>query len=204
MDKDTDKGEEKKKMGVGKKAGIGCLGIIVVLIVVGIIAAANGSKGGNTSVTTTPASTSSTTTKSTTNATAHVGSTLDIGGSSGLAIDLQQVIDPAQGADQFTTPDAGKRFVATLFQITDKGTGAYTDDANSNVTLIGSDNQSYTADFNSVSECTNFSSGQYTLASGESATGCVIFQLPDAIKPAKVQFQTESGFLGDTGEWLIP
>lgn len=131
---------------------------------------------------------------------AKVGDTLELGGSSGLAVTLVKVIDPATGADQFTTPDAGKRFVAVDVKIANKGTSAYQDDANSDVSLIGTDGQAYTVDFSNVAQCTNFNDGDYTLAGGESITGCVVFQLPTGISTSKVQFQDSSD---DTGEWDI-
>ena len=33
-----------------------------------------------------------------------------------MSVTLTQVIDPAQGADQFTTPDNGNRFVGAVFR----------------------------------------------------------------------------------------
>lgn len=179
---------------------------IVILIIILVIATGGNKPTVNTTPTANTTSSSSGS-KSTTKppaTTAHVGSTLAIGGSKGLAVTLSQVIDPANGADQFTTPDAGKRFIAVNLTIVNKGTAAYSDDANNNVTLIGSDNQSYTSDFDSVSECTNFNDGSYTLAAGESTTGCVVFEVPDAVTTSKVQFQTISGFSNSTGEWLVP
>ena len=98
---------------------------------------------------------------------------------------LLKITDPAQGADQYTTADAGKRFVAASLKIMNSGTSSYQDDANNNITLIGSDNQSYTFDSSTVSGCTNFSNGQYTLAAGESATGCVVFQVPNGVQPQR-------------------
>jgi len=183
------------------------LSAIILLIIIGVIAAAAG--GGNKGVNNTPSnstnSNASTTSKNnSTTPKAHVGSSVNIGGAKGLAVTLQQVIDPAQGDSQYVTADAGKRFVATKLQIVNNGTASYNDDANNNVTVIGSDNQSYTADFLGVSGCTNFSNGQYTLAAGATATGCVNFQLPNGVNPAKVQFTSESGFSGSTGEWLVP
>lgn len=175
---------------------------IVILIIIAVIA--NG--GNKTTVTTTATTTNkaSSSKSSSSTATAHVGATENIGGSKGYAVTLQQVIDPASGADQYTTPDAGKRFVAVELKIVNNGTASINDDANNDVTIIGSDNQSYTDDYNSVSECTDFSNGSFTLAPGESTTGCVNFQLPDAITTSKVQFTPSSGFSGSTGEWLVP
>src|SRR5271165_7536322 len=47
-----------------------------------------------------------------------------------ISVTLTRVIDPAQGADQFTTPDNGNRFVGAVFSI--KGiSGTFSDDANS-------------------------------------------------------------------------
>ena len=195
------------------------LSIIGGLVLIGIIGSA-ASSGSNPTVTTTPTSTTTTTTasnnsksskstnsaskkSSSTPATASVGSTIDIGGSKGLAVTLNSVIDPASGADQYTTPNAGYRFVAADVKIVNNGTAAFSDDANSDITIIGSDNQTYTADFDSVSECTNFNDGQYTLAPGQSSTGCVVFQLPNAVTTAKVEFQTQSGFSTSTGEWTV-
>jgi hypothetical protein len=189
----------------GRHKALTIVGVIVVLIIIGGVA----SGGNKTTVNTTASKTSTSTTSSKSSSsssttTAHVGSTVNVGGSKGLGVTLTQVIDPASGADQYTTADAGKRFVAADLKITNNGTAAFSDDANSDVTLIGSDNQSYTADFDNVSECTNFNSGQYTLAPGESSTGCVVFQVPDGVNTAKVQFQTQSGLSQSTGEWLVP
>ena len=182
-------------------------GIIGLVVLISIIAAAS---SGNSSVTTTPTSSTQSSTNSSsqpstssTKPTAKVGDTINIGGSKGLAVTLLKITDPAQGADQYTTADAGKRFVATSLKIMNNGTSSYQDDANNNITLIGSDNQSYTTDISSVSGCTNFSNGQYTLAAGEGATGCVVFQIPNGVTTAKIQFQTNSGMSGDTGEWTV-
>lgn len=195
---------DKPKHGGRKVIG----GIVGLIVFIAIIASATSNKTTvNTTAATTKAATSSasssaSTTKAATTA-AKVGDTLNIGGSKGLAVTLQQIVDPASGADQYTTADAGKRFVAVEVKIVNNGSGAYNDDANSDVTLIGSDNQSYTADFDEVSECTNFNDGSYTLAASESATGCVVFEVPDTITTAKIQFQTISGLDESTGEWTV-
>ena len=119
------------------------------------------------------------------------------------SVDLVEVIDPAQGADQFTTPNAGDRFVAADFKITDTGKQATSDDANSTASIVGSDNQTYTADFDSVSGCTNFNSGEYQINPGQSATGCVVFQLPTTIKVSKVEWSPNGGFGGSFGTWNV-
>jgi hypothetical protein len=188
----------------GRHKVLTIVGVIVVLIIIGSAAASNNKTTVNTTASTSNSGSSSKSGSNTSNPTAHVGATVDVGGGKGLAVTLNQVIDPASGADQYTTPNAGDRFVAVDIKIVNNGTAAFSDDANSDVTLIGTDNQSYTADFDNVNECTNFNSGQYTLAPGESTTGCVVFQVPDAVNTAKVQFQIQSGLSQSTGEWLVP
>jgi hypothetical protein len=195
----------KEKGFFGRHKVLTVFGGIIVLIIIISVAVSNGTKPTVTNTATNTGSTSSSKkSSSSSSTTAHVGSTVDIGGSKGLAVTLTQVIDPATGSDQYTTADAGKRFVAAEVKIVNNGTAAFSDDANSDMTLIGSDNQSYTADFDTVSECTNFNSGQYTLAPGESSTGCVVFQVPNGVNTTKVQFQTQSGLSQSTGEWLVP
>ena len=189
----------------GRHKALTIISGIIGIIIMGSIAAAGSEQTNiNTNSVNTSASSSDSRSAIRPASTAHVGSAINIGGSQGLAVTLQQVIDPATPENSYLGPDAGKRFIALKLQIVNNGSSAYSDDANNNLTLIGSDNQSYTASFYPINECTNFSNGQYTLSAGSSATGCVVYQVPNEVKTAKVQFQTNSGFSGDTGEWLVP
>ena len=155
-------------------------------------------------VTTSSKENSAKTTPVATPSTVHVGSIIKLGGDSGLSVTLQQIVDPASSGNQYITPDSGKRFVAVMLQITNNSHNSYSDDAYLNVKLIGTDNQNATISMFPVSECTNFSNGSYTLSSGSSVTGCIPFQLTDGVNVAKVQFQANGGFYGDTAEWLAP
>ncbi len=105
-----------------------------------------------------------------------------------LAVTVTQIVDPASGATQFDTPNPGDRFVAVELTVESVANATVSDDANNDVTVIGTDSQAYTADFDSVSECTNFSFGEYTLLSGNSENGCVVFQLPTGVDVKDVQF----------------
>lgn len=196
----------KKRNWFAKHKILTVIGALVLLAIIG--SALNSSNSPTVTTTATNSKTASTSDTSSNSSsseptqTAKIGSTVNIGGGKGLAVTLAKVIDPATGnPDDDSTPDPGKRFIAIDLNIVNNGTASYQDDANNNVTLIGTDNQSYTADFDNVTECTNFSSGQYTLAAGESTTGCVVFQVPDSVNTAKVQFQTTSGLSSSTGEW---
>lgn len=138
--------------------------------------------------------------------TAHTGATINISGTGAdkAAVTLVQIIDPATGANQFASPDAGKRLVGTKFQIANAGSGTLQDDANNDASLQGSDGQSYTEALDEIAGCTNFSNGSFTLAPGASVVGCVVYQLPTGVTVAKVQFNVEAGFGGQTAEWLNP
>jgi hypothetical protein len=120
-----------------------------------------------------------------------------------MSVTLTKVIDPAQGADQFTTPNNGNRFVGAVFTITGIS-GTFSDDANNDATLIGSNGQTYTADFDSIAGYTNFDNGQYTVSGGERSVGAVTFQVPLTVTVTKVEWSANGGFGGAPAEWLIP
>jgi hypothetical protein len=180
--------------------------VILVLIVLIAIGGASNSGKGNTTINNTPSNTNSSqaSNKQNSKSVAHVGSTLSIGGNKGLAVTAKQIIDPANGANEFTSADAGKRFVAVVLSLKNNGSGSYTDDANNNLSIKGSDNQTYSPSFDSLNGCTNFNNGQYTLTAGDSVDGCVAFQVPNGVNVAKIQFQTVSGLNSSTGEWVNP
>jgi hypothetical protein len=150
-----------------------------------------------------PASSTGTTSRTASKPTGHVGDTLNLTRVDGGKIDvtLTQVINPATVEGSKAEPD--KTYVATNLTIADTGTTAIEGDANVNVSLAGSDNRSYAADLNDVSECTNFDSGAFHLGPGESATGCVVFALPPGVSPTKVKYVPSAGFADDSGEWLV-
>ncbi len=120
-----------------------------------------------------------------------------------ISVTLVKLIDPAQGADQFTTPQSGDQFVGAVFII--KGiNGTFSDDANNDATLIGSDGQTYTADFDSIAQYTNFNHGEYSVSAGESSVGAVTFQVPLAVTVSKIEWSANDGLGGGPAEWLIP
>ena len=113
---------------------------------------------------------------------------------------LVKVIDPAQGADQFNTPDSGNRFVGAVFTIKALRGSPQDEDANNDAAVVGSNRQTYTADIDSITGYTNFSNGSINVAQGETTTGAVVFQVPDGIKVTRVQWSAASGF-GSTVQW---
>jgi hypothetical protein len=120
-----------------------------------------------------------------------------------ISVTLTKMIDPAQGANQFITPDNGNRFVGAVFTITGSS-GTFSDDANNDATLIGANGQTYTADFGSIAGYTNFNNGLYNVSAGENSIGAVTFQLPLTVNVAKIEWSANDGFGGAPAEWLVP
>jgi hypothetical protein len=133
-----------------------------------------------------------------------VGTVYAVTGQSGgkMSVTLTKVIDPAPGADQFNTPGNANRFVGAVFTI--KGiSGTLSDDANNDATLIGSNGQTYSADFDSIAGYTNFNNGEYNVSAGENSVGAVTFQLPFTVKVTKIEWSANGGFGGAPAEWLV-
>jgi hypothetical protein len=134
--------------------------------------------------------------------TASVGGSFKITDSSGNVYDvtLVRVIDPAQGSDQFNTPDNGNRFVAAVFRVTGVS-GTASDDSNNDASLTGVNQQVYQADFDSIAGYTNFNGGDYNVTPGQSETGAVTFQVPTNVKVLNIQWT--SGLSSSTVTWTV-
>lgn len=134
---------------------------------------------------------------------AHIGDTLDLTRADGsrVAVTMLQIINPATVANGAGDPT--KVYVAAKLKLLDSGPSPIEGDVNVNVALAGSDNQMYTPDLNNVTDCTNFEDGQFHLAPGDSATGCVVFALPHGVTPAKIKYTPSAGFADDFGEWQV-
>jgi len=180
--------------------------LAVAAAVLGIAGCGNITKGQPPSETTPAAAASSKATPSPSNSlSGPVGTYYAVTDATGnkMSITLTKVIDPAQGADQFNTPNSGNRFVGAVFTITGIS-GTFSDDANNDATLIGSNGQTYTADFDSIAGYTNFSNGQYNISAGEKSVGAVTFQVPLTVKVAKIEWSANGGLGGAPAEWLVP
>lgn len=132
-----------------------------------------------------------------------LGDTLELTRADGsrIAVTVEQIINPA--SVEAGGAEAGKDYIATKLKLTDTGPSPIEGDVNINVSIVGSDDQSYTADLSDVTECTNFESGQFHLGVDESATGCVVFALPAGVSPKLVKYVPSAGFADDFGEWLV-
>jgi hypothetical protein len=133
---------------------------------------------------------------------AHLGETLNLVrvGEQKIAVTLLEVVNPATVPNGWGDP--GKTYIATKLTITNTGTTTIVGNSNSNVSVVGSDNQEYRADLATVTECKDFVYGWFLIAAGGSKTGCVTFGLPPGVTPVKVKYTPSSGLSHDVGEWL--
>jgi len=127
---------------------------------------------------------------------------LNDGGGISYRVTLVKVIDPAQGADQLSTPGSGKRFVGLVFRIKGLTGSPQGEDANNDAVLVGANGQDYQADLNGIAGYTNFDDGAIHVTPGQTVTGAVAFQVPASVTVSTVQWTALSGF-GPMVEWNV-
>ena len=86
-----------------------------------------------------------------------------------------------------------------MFKIKALKGSPHDEDANNDAVLVGSNGQSYTADFSEIAGYTNFDHGTLQVAQGDTETGSVTFQVPDGVKLAKVHWTP--GTFGSAVQW---
>ncbi|MEU7340853.1 DUF4352 domain-containing protein [Streptomyces sp. NPDC007074] len=143
--------------------------------------------------------------KSATPDVAQVGDTIALKGmddGSKLDVTVVKVVDPAKGADEFTTPASGKRFVGVQFRLVNTGSAAYSDSPSNGAQLADKDGQQFAATFGDISAGPSMAA-EVKLKPGAKALGWIVFEVPKASKVSVVQFGMDSGFADQTGEWKL-
>ncbi|WLW53895.1 DUF4352 domain-containing protein [Streptomyces sp. YU58] len=136
---------------------------------------------------------------------AAVGDTLDLTGvddGEALAVTLVKVIDPARAENAYSSPDAGKRFVAVQFRLKNTGTAVYSDSPGNGARIVDTQGQQFDSTYEGTAAGPDFP-GSITVAPGDSALGFITFEVPAASRIAKVQFAMNSGFSAHTGQWNV-
>lgn len=190
---------------------IGLFGFFVVIIVIAAVAGTashtvtTGTAGQAGSSPSGTASASNSASNSASSSPARVGSTLTLTGNDPgekMAVTITRVISHAQPADEFSTPDPGKRFYAVQFRLADTGTTAYSDSPSNGAAVVDADGQSYESTLYDVAGCASFP-GTENIAAGDRGLGCIVFEVPAGAKITKVQFTLDSGMGPQTGQWGV-
>jgi hypothetical protein len=135
---------------------------------------------------------------------AQPGASITVSDSSGAKLDvtLKQVINPADGASQYSKPASGQHFVGVQLHVRNEAAASFENNANNETTIVLSNGKKDEADYNPIAGCGNFDNGQVKLAAGASATGCVTFQVPNGEKIAEVRYGN-SVYPGITARWQL-
>jgi len=133
------------------------------------------------------------------NAPKALGQSVDLGGNDLKAsVTAVRIINPAQASNQYDTPNTGNVYVGVEFKIVNTGGPAFQPSPDGDATLIDTASHSYSSTYSELVGCPSFASS-LTLNSGDTADGCVTFQVPAGTTIAKVQYTSQAG---GTAEWL--
>jgi hypothetical protein len=135
---------------------------------------------------------------------AHVGATLDLKTQSGRSfhITLNKVVDPAQATNN-TSPPKGKRYIATLFTITNTSGQTIATNGDLDANLVGSNGNTYLPAHKALSACAN-ATAKVQLAVGKTGVTCQSYQVDKSVSITQVQFYPAAGAAKDYGQWLVP
>jgi hypothetical protein len=135
---------------------------------------------------------------------AHVGATLELQTQSGKGfhITLTKVVDPAQSTNN-ASPPKGKRFIATLFTITNTSGQTVSTDGDLDANLVGSNGNTYLPTHRALSACSSHTA-KLQLAAGKSGVTCESYQVETSVHVTQVQFYPAAGSAKDYGQWLVP
>ncbi|GAA2752946.1 hypothetical protein GCM10010440_70990 [Kitasatospora cinereorecta] len=111
-------------------------------------------------------------------------------------------MDPAP-AKEFSSPEAGMRFVAVQFRLQNTGTAPYSDSPSNGAKVIDTQGQQFESTISDTGAGPSFT-GTTTIAPGATALGFITFQVPSTSRLAQVQFALDSGFAKDVGQWNLP
>jgi glucose/arabinose dehydrogenase len=136
---------------------------------------------------------------------AGIGDTITVKGlddGAKVSVTLVKWLDHAKGSDQFTSPDAGKRFVAAQIRVTNSGTAVYDDTPSNGMQVADNQGQRFESSIWEVSAGPSMPS-EVKLRPGDKALGYVVFEVPKTSKITQLQFTADSGFANEAGQWNV-
>lgn len=136
---------------------------------------------------------------------AQEGGAITVSDSNGTKLDvtLEQVIDPANGAGNYSKPASGKHFVGVKLRLQNQAATTYQNNANNETTIVLAGGETVDASYEPLTGCGNFDNGQVKLKTGAAAAGCVTFQVRSGDKVADVRYGN-TVYPGITARWQLP
>jgi hypothetical protein len=124
----------------------------------------------------------------------HVGGSWTMSmGRDDITVGLVGVIDPARSE---IPAGAGYHYVALKITVTNHAPRAFAGDMSTDVTVVGSDGETYTAFMHPFSRCKRFELDRVALRKGASSDGCVGFRLPDGVTATQMAFLPKGAYPG--------
>ncbi|MBH5333462.1 DUF4352 domain-containing protein [Streptomyces pactum] len=136
---------------------------------------------------------------------AGIGDTITLKGQeegTQLDVTVKKWLDPAQGANEYETPEEGKRWVAAQLLLVNTGSATYSDSPSNGLQLADTEGQRFDATLGEISAGPQMTS-DLNLPKGDKALGWIVIEIPKASKPATLQFTMDSGYADQTGQWKI-
>jgi hypothetical protein len=137
--------------------------------------------------------------------TAAVGDTLTLKGiedGEQLDVTLKKWLPNATPANEFDSPQDGKRWAAAQFELVNTGSKVYADSPSNGAKAADSQGQRFDSWFGEISAGPGMPS-DVSLPKGEKALGWIVFEVPKDSKIVSVQFAMNSGFSDQTGQWTV-
>lgn len=119
-----------------------------------------------------------------------------------MEVTVLKVIDPVAGG-QFDTPSKGHRFVGVQVRLHNVGGKTYDDSPSNGAHLIVTGDQQADSATISGGDCSLTFGSSATISPGSKQQGCLPFEVKRGTRPKTFQFQLDSGFGPQTGEWSL-
>ncbi|MEV0095112.1 DUF4352 domain-containing protein [Streptomyces sp. NPDC050738] len=137
---------------------------------------------------------------------ARVGDTITVTGSGeGEKLDatLKRWLPSAQSADEYSTPQTGKKWVAAQLELKNVGTAVYADSPSNGMQVADTQGQRFEATFADIAAGPSMTSDA-KVPPGEKVLGWITFEVPTTSDIVTVQFAMNSGFADQTAQWQVP
>ncbi|WP_052422885.1 DUF4352 domain-containing protein [Nonomuraea candida] len=138
--------------------------------------------------------------------TAAVGGSITLQGTDPglkMSVTVNRLVNPATPASDLLKPKTGNKFAAVEITLANVGQAVYSEMPSIGAWLIDAEGQQYRSTIvHDVREGQSFG-GTANINGGDSRKGVIVFEVPQAARPAKFQFALNSGIASQKGEWTL-